>query len=161
MVYHDYQSHFRIHARFDRRPEDVDHICDEYHRSYVILPSQAFSNIWTKSQLNQVENLSELPKQAQDDPNVQKAHEKGLLCTMEFDLMFMFTVNLHNEFFTKTSEADAIFRNLRILDGKKAKITLILEGGMKTRGAIDEFKTHLFKELDPLHQYYHNTGNYA
>jgi hypothetical protein len=42
MVYHDYQSHFRIHARFSRRSEDIDHICDEFDRIYLNLPHQAF-----------------------------------------------------------------------------------------------------------------------
>lgn len=161
MVYHDYQSHFRIHARFDRRPEDINHINDECHRTYLNFPREAFSDVFGHSQLNEPTELSELPEQVQNDPNVQEAHARGYLHTMDLEFKFMHLVSLNSQFATKSPEAEIALQKLRKLDGKQAKIKLILNLGESDRFAVERFQLHLSTESASLEQYYHKNGGYV
>jgi hypothetical protein len=161
LVYHDYQSHFRIQARFDRRSEDVDHIRGEFHRIYLKLPRDAFHDIWNQSLLEDVSELSTLPQQASNDLVVQKAHKKGFLRILNLEVSYMQLVSLHSPFVAKTSEAETTLQKLREIDGKKSKITLLLEAGPKAVFAMNDLKKRLFDESAPLAEYYHQTGGYG
>lgn len=161
MVYHDYQSHFRIHARFDRRPEDINHVNDGYHRIYLRLPREAFSDVFDRFQPKRLTELSELPEHMHNDLSVQKAHAKGFLHTMDLEVKFIHLVSLNNQFATTTPEAEVALQKLRKLDGKQAKIKLLVNLGEIAFCAMRRFKLHLSKESAPLEQYYHQHGGYA
>ena len=161
MVYHDYQSHFRIHARFDRPKEDIDHITGDYHRIYMNLPCQAFDSVIDDFQLCKVEEFSEISEPAQKDPLVQKSFDKGILYTVEFEVNFMNLVRLHSDFNVASPEDDQNLQILRKLDGKKTKVKILARMGDKERRHINEFKLHLSREPAPLAPYYHKSGNYT
>lgn len=161
MVYHDYQSHFRIHARFARRPEDIDHISGEFHRIYVNLPRQAFGDVFDDFRLNKFEDLSQLPENAQNEPEVQRSIARDFLYTLDLDVKFMNLVRLNNQF-AATSPGDEIkLQLLRKLDGTKPKIRLLLRVGEKDNLPLHNFNMHLSKESAPLGTYYHRSGSYA
>lgn len=161
MVYHDYQSHFRLHARFDRPKEDINHITDDYHRIYMNLPCQAFDRVIDNFQPCKVEALSEIPEPAQKDPGLQKSFEHGSLYTVEFEVNFMHLVRLHTDFKIASPGDDQNLQLLRKLDGKKTKVKILARISEKDHRSINQFKTHLSTEPAPLAPYYHKSGNYT
>lgn len=161
MVYHDYQSHFRIHARFDRLKEDINHITGDFHRIYMNLPCQAFDDVIEDFQPCKVEALSDIPEPAQKDPLVQKLFEQEFLYTVEFEVNFMHLVRLHSDFNVVSPGDDQNLQLLRKLDGKKTKIKILARMGNNDLNSINEFKIHLSREPAPLAPYYHKSGNYT
>lgn len=160
MVYHDYQSHFRLHARFDRPKEDINHITGVYHRIYMNLPGQAFNRVIDDFHPRMVETLSEIPEQAQKDPGVQKSFDWQVLYIVEFEVGFIDLVRLNSDFQVASPGDDQALQLLRKLNGKKTKVKILARITENELDSIDEFKKYLSSEPPPLAPYYDKTGNY-
>lgn len=158
MMYHDYESHFRIQARFDRRLEDQDHIFEEYHRIYLNLSRIAFIDVLDQALINQVVNFSDLSVELQEDPLVQKWQAIGQFSIVEFDFGSLPPVNLHSPFSAKTSKAQSVLQKLRFVNNIKGTIKLYVHGGENDRKLFDKSKEDLFKESAPLGLCYHKNA---
>lgn len=159
-VYHDYASHFRILARFDRGPEEKDHVCGEFHRAYLNLPQQAFTDVLDRSEFSVVDDISEAPETMQNDPSVGKSHARKFLCIIGFDFKYLDLINLHNPFTATTSGAEFAIQELRKIRDKSGKFKLYVHASDVAHDAFTRFQKHLLKEPLPLEKYYHKTGNY-
>lgn len=159
-VYHDFESHFRIHARADRQPKDVDHISGQYHRVFVNLPREAFGDVTQNCSISIVQDESEIPSLLRTNASVQNLLLNELVNKIEFDVIFFREVNLRNSFDAKSSADMEALQKLREFEKGPGKFVLFVQGNDRERGAFKNFATHLSTEGTPLALYYNKIGNY-
>lgn len=158
MVLHDYESHFRIHARFDRPLQDQDHITGEYRRIHLNLPHIAFSDVLDQALINKADDLSDLPVELQKNPLVQNWLSIDQFSIVEFNFDGLYLVNLHSPFSAKTAEAQSVLQKLRSVKNTKGTIKLYVHGGKSDRNSFGRFREDLFKESAPLAMYMDKNG---
>lgn len=142
-VYDDYESHFRIEARFDRREEDIDHIRKEYHRVYLYIPRRSFQDYPVGVEYIEVEDLAQVPEQVQKDVKAQTAHGKNMLYEMTFDYQVIWPIGLMTQFSGRTAEADNALQSLRNITTKNSQVKLYFEAGTHGIEAIENLMQHL------------------
>lgn len=160
-VYHDFQSYYRLHARFHRQAMDKNPIAGEFHRIYFTFPRLSFIDLYENVTLTNVDDLSKMPSSLQDVPYIIEAHKKEWLYVVELEFNFLDQVNLHNPFAANTPGAKFALQQLRAIGKGKGKLILFIVSRDSDTEAFKKFRAYLSKEPDPLYQYYHKTGNYT
>lgn len=160
-VYHEYESHFRIEARFNRRDEDINDIREEYHQVYLNLTYQSFEKNRFPNDIDcaQVEDLAQLPELLQKDEKVKNAHGSDMLYVITFDYQKIWPISLMNEFEGRTPEANAALQRLRKIDTRNSQLKLYFRGGLRDLGEVKKLKRYLAEFPNNLDKYRHNTGS--